>query len=941
MAADGTAEIEVDLSLNAKKVLDTARRLRETFQTLTSGFDGEALSESFQESIDTMQDMIDVSQDVFDSIRDGNDALIEDGAEWNSEMRRQLENVMEEYQRYSDERIAQIRREMQEEQFAEQQARQIQNTITTIARGTLSNIRNIINRLRTLTANILKAGAAVVRSGLSKLGSIFFGASGGVGGFNSRLKQGIKTVLSYTIGIASLTALFGKLKSAATEAFQRMAKQIPEVNKDISALKNSFQNLKNSIGTMFQPLLAALTPLITRIVNGLTQVIDKVAQFIAALTGQKYVYKATAANIDYAKSLDKSTKAAKKNQNQLGEYDKLQVIGKKDDDSGKYDADAAKGTYQKVPIDPKYLKWLEWLKDMWKNGDFFKLGQKFASWLKNLLKQIPWEKIKSFMGKLGKSIASFFNGIFADLELAWELGNAVAQAFNSLLTLAYEFVKEFNFKQFGKWVGSFISSALSNVDWDMLKDFAKRFGRGLADAIRGLAESNAIREIGNAIGNILRAAIDFAFEFVTNFPFEDLTREIVRGLRAFFARMNEVDETGLNGWQKLGKTISDALIGILHSLNTVLSDENVRSGVATAITDFFNSIDFATILSESAELIANIASGILLCIRAALESDSLREQLLPVVIGLFAAIFGVSVLGSIANFVATTFLQGLVRGIAEGLVSSAATGTVTAAAEAATATATRASLGTMLKTFWSFINLDFATVAADGGAFIGGTIALGIVGSLFAAIKGMEAGKKLGEFLFPDDKELYEHYKGITGSVKLIGDYYVTLASQVWEVITGMWNTWVANCKQTFEWVKQGISWLSAKISQFADWLASKASSLGFFVNGNPNTRPTRVTSSPVSTSAGAGVHLAKGAVIPPNREFLATLGDQKNGVNIETPLSTMVDAFKTALQENGGMGSNQPPILLQLEGRTIASVMWDEQDKRYKQTGQYSPRMA
>lgn len=41
---------------------------------------------------------------------------------------------------------------------------------------------------------------------------------------------------------------------------------------------------------------------------------------------------------------------------------------------------------------------------------------------------------------------------------------------------------------------------------------------------------------------------------------------------------------------------------------------------------------------------------------------------------------------------------------------------------------------------------------------------------------------------------------------------------------------------------------------------------------------------------------LAKGAVIPANREFLAVLGDQKSGTNIETPLATMIEAFKAAL---------------------------------------------
>lgn len=41
---------------------------------------------------------------------------------------------------------------------------------------------------------------------------------------------------------------------------------------------------------------------------------------------------------------------------------------------------------------------------------------------------------------------------------------------------------------------------------------------------------------------------------------------------------------------------------------------------------------------------------------------------------------------------------------------------------------------------------------------------------------------------------------------------------------------------------------------------------------------------------------LATGAVIPPRSEFMAILGDQKRGVNIETPLDTMIEAFNKSL---------------------------------------------
>jgi hypothetical protein len=63
---------------------------------------------------------------------------------------------------------------------------------------------------------------------------------------------------------------------------------------------------------------------------------------------------------------------------------------------------------------------------------------------------------------------------------------------------------------------------------------------------------------------------------------------------------------------------------------------------------------------------------------------------------------------------------------------------------------------------------------------------------------------------------------------------------------------------------------------------------------------------------------LAQGAVIPPNREFLAVLGDQKSGTNIETPLDTMVEAFNIALRNNnsGFNGRIEVPVII--DGREV-----------------------
>lgn len=44
--------------------------------------------------------------------------------------------------------------------------------------------------------------------------------------------------------------------------------------------------------------------------------------------------------------------------------------------------------------------------------------------------------------------------------------------------------------------------------------------------------------------------------------------------------------------------------------------------------------------------------------------------------------------------------------------------------------------------------------------------------------------------------------------------------------------------------------------------------------------------------------YLAQGAVIPPNREFMAVLGDQSHGTNVEAPLATIQEAVAAVMQD-------------------------------------------
>ena len=80
---------------------------------------------------------------------------------------------------------------------------------------------------------------------------------------------------------------------------------------------------------------------------------------------------------------------------------------------------------------------------------------------------------------------------------------------------------------------------------------------------------------------------------------------------------------------------------------------------------------------------------------------------------------------------------------------------------------------------------------------------------------------------------------------------------------------------------------------------------------------------------------LAQGAVIPPNRQFLAMLGDQRSGTNIEAPLDTIRQALAETLAawQGGAQGSDQP-INIYIGEELLDSVIANSQNRRALRSG-------
>lgn len=79
---------------------------------------------------------------------------------------------------------------------------------------------------------------------------------------------------------------------------------------------------------------------------------------------------------------------------------------------------------------------------------------------------------------------------------------------------------------------------------------------------------------------------------------------------------------------------------------------------------------------------------------------------------------------------------------------------------------------------------------------------------------------------------------------------------------------------------------------------------------------------------------LATGGVIPPNREFMAVLGDQKRGTNIEAPLSTIKQGVREVMAEGGGGGQPREIILRLVSDRGFVRNLKVELDAESQRSG-------
>lgn len=773
-----------------------------------------------------------------------------------------------------------------------------------------------------------------VKSAASKMGKVFKTVGKGIGtikgafnkvkkaasGFFSKIKKdsnhSLKTFLRYVLGMRGVFALIRKLRGYIGESFKGIAKENAAFNSSMSAIISSFDAFKNSIGVAIAPLVNVLAPILVDLLDKFTALANKAGEFFAVLTGQKTVTKATKVQKDYAKSLDDTSKSADKASNALGAYDKLQVISSNDTANSSGSSDTG---FETVYTDPTSAisDFANKVKAAWDSGDFTEIGniigEKFNEW--NRIINSKWAEIQATGVKLGKSAATLFNGIFDSVDWAL-LGDNIAQGFNTITQTISSFVDSANWVNYGASLSTGLNSLVDGIDINALAGTITAPFKIAIEGIYGFLYGED-GEGGFNFSNLGQKVGDLINQSFSKINWKHLGKDIsgiVKGILNFF--ISAIEKTD---WSEIGKDIGDVLNGVFEDLPDILGDwatvvtdfwtgvldlaEGIVAGTdwytfarntVTGIINFFANMDYGKMMGSGSKLLGAILVGI-------------AKLVVGIVVGL-----GESLAKSLSN-IYDYFKQevedaggNIVEGITNGIVNKLV------------------NIGKWIKEhiFDPFIQgiCDAFIMHSPSKAMepYGENVILGFINAML----NVDIGATI-------DKIKTKVINGFTKMKDGVLDVWKKLKegiNSIWIGIKHVINTVIGGIEDMVNRIIDGINWMIRSLNHLHIDIPKNAQKYVGFSSIGFNIGELNRVSIP---------RLAEGKVIPPNREFLAMLGDQKSGTNIETPLDTMLKAFNDALDKRGDTGGYSGPQVIQLVvgARALAELVFDEGKRMYRQT--------
>ena len=222
------------------------------------------------------------------------------------------------------------------------------------------------------------------------------------------------------------------------------------------------------------------------------------------------------------------------------------------------------------------------------------------------------------------------------------------------------------------------------------------------------------------------------------------------------------------------------------------------------------------------------------------------------------------------------------------------------------------------------VNLKNTLLVISGILAAGVGISLLIGSWIPLAIAGIASVIVAITNLMGNGNQLIQNFKDILGGFVdflkgvFTGDLDLAL-SGIKRTVTGTLNAVLTIVGSLVNAIIKGLNWLIGKINsihfEVPEWVP--------LIGGkgwSPSIPPVKEWDIP---------QLAQGAVIPPNRQFLAMLGDQKSGTNIEAPLETIVRAMQIAL---GGRGQNEAVMVL--DDEVVGKLTYKLYNRENKRVG-------
>lgn len=190
---------------------------------------------------------------------------------------------------------------------------------------------------------------------------------------------------------------------------------------------------------------------------------------------------------------------------------------------------------------------------------------------------------------------------------------------------------------------------------------------------------------------------------------------------------------------------------------------------------------------------------------------------------------------------------------------------------------------------------------------------------------------------------------GLASAAVLNWDFFKDKIAEVCNGIKDWWNNNMAQYLTWEYWANLGknildgfVNGIKSKIDSVLNIVSNVTSKVtGAFGGASKSIRNAASGGGSIGTRASARAmpsinparipHLATGAVIPPNRQFLAVLGDQTQGNNIEAPESAIEAAVARGIA-NSGLGNHT--AILQIGEQEFGRLIYSLNNQQVQRVG-------